>query len=108
MTYQIPLYQINSSLSCFYGKKLCFQGDELCALKISNIMGCACCKQRKASKAVSNPNSCDSGNGTQASDPSRYIPDPTFNPGTGMIPNFNDFSNLMPAPSSRPAAITGV
>ncbi|XP_051729806.1 tyrosine-protein kinase Fgr isoform X4 [Ctenopharyngodon idella] len=70
-------------------------------------MGCACCKQRKASKAVSNPNSCDSGNGTQASDPSRYIPDPTFNPGTGMIPNFNDFSNLMPAPSSRPAAITG-
>ncbi|XP_058608751.1 tyrosine-protein kinase Fgr isoform X3 [Onychostoma macrolepis] len=71
-------------------------------------MGCACCKQRKASKAVSSPNSCDTGNGTQASEPSRYIADPTFNP--GMIPNFNDFSN--PAPScnfntSRPAPITG-
>ncbi len=72
-------------------------------------MGSACCKQRKASKAVSCPNSCDTGNGTQALEPSRYIVDPTFN--CGMIPNFNDFSN--PAPSSnfntsRPAPITGV
>uniref|UniRef100_A0A8C1S046 Tyrosine-protein kinase Yes n=2 Tax=Cyprinus carpio TaxID=7962 RepID=A0A8C1S046_CYPCA len=71
-------------------------------------MGCACCKQRKASKAVSSPNLCDTGNGTQASEPSRYIADPTFN--SGMIPNFNDFSNPAPSSnftSSRPAPITG-
>ncbi|XP_042632996.1 tyrosine-protein kinase Fyn-like isoform X3 [Cyprinus carpio] len=71
-------------------------------------MGCACCKQRKASKAVSNPNSCDTGYGTQASEPSRYIVDPTFN--TGMIPNFNDFPNSAPSSTlnpSRPAPITG-
>ncbi|XP_016411384.1 proto-oncogene tyrosine-protein kinase Yrk-like isoform X3 [Sinocyclocheilus rhinocerous] len=71
-------------------------------------MGCACCKQRKASKAVSNPNSCDTGNGTQASEPSRYIIDPTFN--SGMIPNFNDFPNSAPSSTlnpSRPAPITG-
>ncbi|KAL0166344.1 hypothetical protein M9458_038188, partial [Cirrhinus mrigala] len=70
-------------------------------------MGCACCKQRKASKAVSNPNSCDTGNGTQASEPSRYIADPTFN--SGLIPNFNDFSNSAPSSvltPSRPANIT--
>ncbi|XP_016365300.1 tyrosine-protein kinase Fgr isoform X1 [Sinocyclocheilus rhinocerous] len=71
-------------------------------------MGCACCKQRKASKAVSSPNSCDTGNGTQALEPSRYIADPTFN--SGIIPNFNDFSNPAPSSnfnSSRPAPITG-
>ncbi|RXN26264.1 tyrosine- kinase Fyn isoform X1 [Labeo rohita] len=69
-------------------------------------MGCACCKQRKASKTVSNPNSCD--NGTQSSEPSRYIADPTFN--SGLIPNFNDFSNSGPSSiptPSRPANITG-
>ncbi|XP_073677366.1 tyrosine-protein kinase Fgr isoform X1 [Garra rufa] len=71
-------------------------------------MGCACCKQRKASKTVSNPNSCDTGNGTQASETSRYIADPTFN--SGLIPNFNDFSNSAPScvlAPSRPAPITG-
>ncbi|XP_059365521.1 tyrosine-protein kinase Fyn-like isoform X3 [Carassius carassius] len=71
-------------------------------------MGCICCKQRKASKAVSNSNSCDTGFGTQASEPSRYIVDPTFS--TGLIPNFNDFPNSVPSSTlnpSRPAPITG-
>ncbi|TRZ01143.1 hypothetical protein DNTS_007863 [Danionella cerebrum] len=72
-------------------------------------MGCACCKQRKASKAVSDPSACDPSNGSQAIDTSRYIQDPTFNSG---IPNFNDFANQVSVPAAnvsliRPPGLTG-
>lgn len=80
-------------------------------------MGCACCKQRKTGKLSTgyNPNSCDIGNGTQSSDPTRYIADPTnaSNQGPMLIPNFNDFQNPIQSGfssnpiQSRPAAITG-
>ncbi|KAF5908641.1 proto-oncogene tyrosine-protein kinase Yrk-like isoform X1 [Clarias magur] len=69
-------------------------------------MGCACCKQKKASKAsaVSYSDTCDAVGGTQATDTSRYIADPTQNSGAGLIPNFNDFSNTISSSSAFPTS----
>lgn len=88
------------------GQKLCFQGDERYSVKTKISMGCACCKQRKASKAsnVSYGDTCDTGTGAQATDSSRYIPDPTQSSGVGLIPNFNDFPSTISNPSAFPAS----
>ncbi|KAM9493465.1 tyrosine-protein kinase Fgr isoform 2-T2 [Clarias gariepinus] len=69
-------------------------------------MGCACCKQKKASKAsaVSYSDTCDAVGGTQATDSSRYIADPTQNSGAGLIPNFNDFPNTISTSSAFPTS----
>ncbi|MCI4392087.1 hypothetical protein PGIGA_G00141950 [Pangasianodon gigas] len=69
-------------------------------------MGCACCKQRKASKVstVSYGDTCDMGGGAQVTDSSRYIPDPTHNSGAGLIPNFNDFPSTISSSSAFPAS----
>ncbi|XP_047663837.1 tyrosine-protein kinase Fgr isoform X4 [Tachysurus fulvidraco] len=83
-------------------------------------MGCACCKQRKASKAstVSYGDTCNAGSGAQVTESPRYFPDPTQNSGAGLIPNFNDFpstnssafpTSSFPSNPSQPrsTAITG-
>lgn len=65
------------------------------------IMGCICCKQRKNTKSspISNTDTCGTGGGAKGTESSRYIPDPTQNSATGLIPNFNDFPNTI-APTS--------
>lgn len=102
------------TFSCFFlksavlslGQKLCFQGDERYSVKIKISMGCACCKQRKASKGstVSFGDTCNAGSGAQMTESSRYIADPTQNSGAGLIPNFNDFPNTISSSSSFPTS----
>lgn len=69
-------------------------------------MGCACCKQRKTSKAptASYDVTCDAGGGAKTTDSSRYIADPTHNSGAGLIPNFNDFPSTISSSSAFPTS----